>query len=131
MTEARKRIQHEDSSNVTGNSILRNHSWSQAFDSEEGDDGNENGLLHADSRSVFIILREIFRFNDYILLLFLFSFSFSFSLSLCIYLFLSFLLLHRYVYLFFFSIITVIVHCSYLSKIRRPFDFNPLSEINI
>ncbi|XP_046833645.1 mucolipin-3-like isoform X1 [Vespa crabro] len=49
MTEERNRIQNEDSSNVTGNSILRNHFWSHAFDSEEGEDGNENGLLHNDS----------------------------------------------------------------------------------
>ncbi|XP_043501990.1 mucolipin-3-like isoform X1 [Polistes fuscatus] len=49
MTEQQKRIQEDDSNNVIGNNILRNYSWSQAFDSEEGDDGNENGPLHASS----------------------------------------------------------------------------------
>lgn len=53
MTEARKRIQHSSSHIVdnaaAGNSILRNHSWSEAVDSEDGEDTNENGPLHMDS----------------------------------------------------------------------------------
>lgn len=63
MTETRntKQQQREDEggsfSNVTaGNNILRNHSWSQAFDSEEGEDGNESGLLRNDSRSVIFVI---------------------------------------------------------------------------